>query len=171
MFYNLIDNSVNKATELTKDAAEISLSVSGSTTLELLKPKVFESFSNNGFIIKNENSGSATKVSYLLSRASVEYGEAEKDGFFGNIICERKVSLNGIVTITFADGNIKSAELYEVEKDTIEVDEIRYLEDLALPITQSSRPEVSFLSNLLEPVLVVAVLVTTIVLLFSVRGR
>lgn len=170
-FYQLIDNSVNKTSVLVKDISAVSITVTCPPSLELLKPKVLESFSKKGFIIKSENYGGAAKVSYLLSRASVEYSEAEKDGFFGNMICERNASLNGIVSVTFTDGIIKSAEFKEHKRDTINVDEISYLEDSALAFTQGSKPEISFLSNLLEPVLVVAVLVTTIVLLFSVRGR
>lgn len=170
-FYQLIDNSVNKASELTKGISDILLSVTSPSSLELLKPKVFESFSKKGFTIKSENSGNAVKVSCILSQASVEYGETEKDGFFGNMICERKVSLKGIITLTYAEGNVKSAEINEIEKDTIAVDEIKNIEDATLPLTQGSKPEVSFFSNLLEPVLVVSTLVTTIVLLFSVRGK
>lgn len=170
-YYQLIENSVKKTSDLIKSGSTISLSVSGPSSLEVLKPKVFESFSKNDFIIKNENSDNIFKVSYLLAEASVEYGEAEKDGFFGNLICERKVSLKGIITLTSTDGNVKSNEVNEAERDTIVVDEIRDFEDAALQLTHGTKPEVSFFSNLLEPVLVVATLVTTVILLFSVRGK
>lgn len=170
-YYQLIENSVKKTSDLIKSGSTISLSVSGPSSLEVLKPKVFESFSKNDFIIKNENSDNIFKVSYLLAEASVEYGEAEKDGFFGNLICERKVSLKGIITLTSTDGNVKSNEVNEAERDTIVVDEIRDFEDAALQLTHGAKPEVSFFSNLLEPVLVVATLVTTVILLFSVRGK
>ncbi len=139
--------------------------------LELLKPKVLAAFSNRGYRMKNENSVDATKVTYSLNQVKVEYANAEKDGFFGEVVAERVVSLNGIVSIISSDGLLKTFDVNESAKDTIIVDEIKNYEDSTVSFTQGKKPEVSFFSNLLEPVLVVGTLVTTIILLFTVRGK
>jgi hypothetical protein len=170
-FFQLIDNSMLHISKGVDKATVIALSVNGPASLELLKPKVTESFSSNGFKIGNDNITGAAKLMYSLNQTSVEYGEAEKDGFFGEIICERKISLKGIVTIDFTDTQVKSFVINESIKDTIKVDEIKNLEDPTITFTQGVRPEIPFLSNLLEPVLVVGTLITTIILLFTVRGK
>ena len=170
-FFHLIDNSILKVSEVIGKTDAVVLSVTGPASLELLKPKVLESFSKLGYKIKNENSTDAAKVTYALNQAKVEYAYAEKDGFFGDVVAERTVTLSGIVSVSSADGSIKSFEINESVKDTIVVDEIKNIEDPTISFTQGKKPEVSFFSNLLEPVLVIGTLVTTIILLFTVRGK
>ncbi|OGU85284.1 MAG: hypothetical protein A2279_13090 [Stygiobacter sp. RIFOXYA12_FULL_38_9] len=169
--FQLIDNSVVKVGEVVGKTENVALSVTGTVSLELLKPKVQAAFSNRGYKMKNENSDEIAKVTYSLNQAKVEYANAEKDGFFGDVIAERIVSLNGIVSIISSDGLLKTFDVNESAKDTIIVDEIKNYEDSTVPFTQGKKPEVSFFSNLLEPVLVVGTLVTTIILLFTVRGK
>lgn len=170
-FFQLIDNSVAKVGEVIGKTENVALSVTGPASLELLKPKVPAAFSNRGYRMKNENSDEVPKVTYSLNQVKVEYANAEKDGFFGDVIAERIVSLNGIVSIISSDGILKTFDVNESAKDTIIVDEIKNFEDPTVPFTQGKKPEVSFFSNLLEPVLVVGTLVTTIILLFTVRGK
>lgn len=170
-FFHLIDNSVAKVSDGIVKTDVLSLSVTGPASLEMLKPKVSESFSKLGYKIKNENFADAAKVTYALNHAKVEYANAEKDGFFGDVVAERIVTLSGIVSLSSPDGSIKSFEVNESAKDTIVVDEIKNIEDPTISFTQGKKPEVSFFSNLLEPVLVVGTLVTTIILLFTVRGK
>lgn len=169
--YQLIDNSVSNIVSHAKSDTEITLSIIGPSYINLLKPKIFESFSKNGFIIKNDNTGNSSEVTYSLSQTNIEYGDVEKDGLFGSLFCERNVSLKGILTLALKDGSVKSSELNEISKDTIKVDEIKNLEDSGFPFTQGTKPEVSFFDNLLEPILVVATLVTTVILLFTIRGK
>ena len=169
--FQLIDNSVVKVGEVVGKTENVALSVTGTVSLELLKPKVQAAFSNRGYKMKNENSDEIAKVTYSLNQAKVEYANAEKDGFFGDVVAERVVSLNGIVSIISSDGILKTFDVNESAKDMIIVDEIKNYEDSTVPFTQGKKPEVSFFSNLLEPVLVVGTLVTTIILLFTVRGK
>lgn len=170
-FFQLIDNSILKIAQNVNGNSETYLDVNSPSSLDLLKPKAFESFTRNGFKIKNENLKNGIKIFYMLSQTSVEYGETEKDGFFGRMICERIVSLKGIVIITFNDSRVNSYEINETERDTVHVEEIKHLEDASLAFTQGTKPEIPFISNILEPVIVVATLVTSIVLLFTVRGK
>ncbi|MDP2038847.1 MAG: hypothetical protein Q8L04_15805 [Ignavibacteria bacterium] len=171
VYFQLIDTSVAKVSESILKNGSIALSVTGPASLELLKPKVLESFSKLGYKTANENSADAVKVTYALNQVKVEYANAEKDGFFGDVVAERTVTLSGIVSVSSPDGLVKSFEVIESTKDTIAVDEIKNLEDPTILFTQGKTPEVSFFSNLLEPVLVVGTLVTTIILLFTVRGK
>lgn len=170
-FFQLIDNSVVKVSDVVGKTEAVVLSVTGPASLELLKPKVLAAFSNHGYRIKNDNSANTSKVTYSLNQSKVEYANAEKDGFFGDVVAERIVLLSGIVSVSAPEGIVKSFEINEFAKDTIVVDEIKNIEDPTAPFTQGKKPEVSFFSNLLEPVLVVGTLVTTIILLFSVRGK
>ncbi len=170
-FFQLIDNSIVKVGDVVGKNSAVVLSVTGPASLELLKPKVLAAFSNHGYMIKNDNSANTAKVTYSLNQSKVEYANAEKDGFFGDVVAERNVSLSGIVSVSSPDGLVKSFEVNESAKDTSVLDEIKNIEDATAPFTQGKKPEVSFFSNLLEPVLVVGTLVTTIILLFTVRGK
>ena len=142
--FQLIDNSVVKVGEVVGKTENVALSVTGTVSLELLKPKVQAAFSNRGYKMKNENSDEIAKVTYSLNQAKVEYANAEKDGFFGDVIAERIVSLNGIVSIISSDGLLKTFDVNESAKDTIIVDEIKNYEDSTVPFTQGKKPEVSF---------------------------
>ncbi len=171
VYFQLIDNSVAKVSESILKNGSIALSVTGPSSLELLKPKVFESFSKRSYKVTSENTPEAIRVIYTIHQAGVEYLNAEKESFFGNIVAERVMNLKGNILLTTPDNQIKTFDVNESLKDTVSVDEIKNLEDASVPFTQGKMPETPFFSNLLEPVLVVGTLITTIILLFTVRGK
>lgn len=170
-YFQLIDNSVAKVSQTLSKDTSVVLTVSGPASLELLKSKVFESFSKHGFKVSNESAPQNYKAVYTFHQTSVEYLNAEKESFFGNIVAERIINLKGNILLTTPENQVKTFDVNESQKDTVSVDEIKNLEDASVPFTQGKMPETPFFSNLLEPVLVVGTLITTIILLFTVRGK
>ncbi len=170
-YFQLIDNSVAKVSRTLSKDTSVVLTVSGPASLELLKSKVFESFSKHGFKVTSESAHQNYKAVYTFHQTSVEYINAEKESFFGNIVAERIMNLIGNILLTTPENQVKTFNVDESQKDTVYVDEIKNLEDASVPFTQGKMPETPFFSNLLEPVLVVGTLITTIILLFTVRGK
>lgn len=170
-YFQLIDNSVAKVSPTLPKDASVVLTVSGPVSLELLKSKVFESFSKHGYKVTGEIAPQTYKAVYTFHQTSVEYINAEKESFFGNVVAERVMNLKGNILLTTPENQVKTFGVDESQKDTVSVDEIKSLEDSTVPFTQGKMPETPFFSNLLEPVLVVGTLITTIILLFTVRGK
>ncbi len=169
--YSLIDKSVVKLDSLLNSSKTISLDVISSPGLEILKPRVFVKFSGLGYNVKSKAENGAIKISYNIVNCKTEYSDLRKDGWFGSTILDRKISVNVSSIITFADGSIKPVEFTESITDIVKTDDIKMIEDASLTFTQSQIPQIPFFQNLLEPVIVVGALITTVILLFTIRGK
>jgi len=171
VIYKLIDRSVSKADPILGTKQTINLSFTSSSSLEILKPKIFQAFSEHGYSLTAYTVESNPAVNYTATSLKVEYKNPFSDGLFGGLMLEREISFNYSLTITNADKTIKSFNYTESQIDTVKLDEISGLENQTLPFTQSSIPSAPLLSNLWEPIIVVGTLIVTIVLLFSIRSK
>ncbi len=171
VIYKLIDRSVSKADSILGTKQTINLSFTAPSQLEVLKPKIFQTFSSHGYSLTTSTNESNPAVNYTVTSLKVEYKNPFSDGLFGGLLLERKVSFDYSLTITSADKTIKSFSNTESQIDTVKIDEISGLENQTLPFTQSTIPSAPLLSNLWEPIIVVGTLIVTIVLLFSIRSK
>ncbi|NJD21836.1 MAG: hypothetical protein FIA82_04080 [Melioribacter sp.] len=171
VIYKLIDRSVSRADSILGTKQTINLSFTSSPALDVLKPKIFKTFSDNGYLLTTSTVESNPAVNYTVTSLKVEYKNPFSDGLFGGLMLEREVSLNYSLTITGTDKAIKTFSYTENQTDTVKLDEISGLENQTLPFTQSSIPSTPLLSNLWEPIIVVGTLIVTIVLLFSIRSK
>jgi len=167
----LINNSVVKIDSTFHAAKSVDLNVVTSPNLEVLKPKVFEKFSEIGYQLKTEAVSGVSKITYTILNCGIEYSDIRKDGLFGSTILDRNVSLKGSAIVTLSDGSIKPVEIKEKVSDVLNADDIKMIEDVSLPFTQAQIPQIPFFSNLLEPIVVVGTLVATVILLFTVRSK
>jgi len=167
----LIDRSVSKVDSIIGSKQTINLTFTSSPILEVLKPKIFQTFSERGYSLTTSVTGSNTEVNYTVTSLKVEYRNPFSDGLFGGLLLEREISFNYSLTITRTDKTIKPFSYTENQIDTVKLDEISGLENKTLPFTQSSIPSTPLLSNLWEPIIVVGTLIVTIVLLFSIRSK
>ena len=167
----LINKSVVKIDSAVHSTKVAAVTVTSSPNLEILKPKVLEKFSGNGYQLKLESSAGDVKVFYTILNCGVEYSDIRKNGLFGSTIMDRNVTLKGSSIITLSDGSIKPVEINENVKDVINVDDVKMIEDASLPFTQAQIPQIPFFSNLLEPIIVVGTLVATVILLFTIRSK
>ena len=174
VIYKLIDRSVSRADSILIPKQTINLSFTSSSALEVLKPKIFQTFNEHGYLLTSatiESNESNSAVNYTVTSLKVEYRNPFSDGFFGGLLLEREISFNYSLTITGTDKTIKSFNHIENQIDTIKLDEISGLENKTLPFTQAPIPSTPLLTNLWEPIIVIGTLIVTIVLLFSIRSK
>ncbi len=158
-----IDNSV-----INKNLA-FSFIYRSSGSYSFLKSKVVDSYIKNSISI-SENESLENKIEHSINNITVEYSNPHKDGFFGNLLIERKINVDATVILSGRTG-INTVDLSNSYKDTVEVENISRLENPAIPFTQSTMPELPLFSNLLEPIIVVGTLIVTIILFFTIRSK
>ena len=171
VIYRLIDRSVSRTDSILGAKKTINLTFTSTPILEVLKPKIFQAFSESGYSLTASAVESNPSVNYIVTSLKVAYGNPFSDGLFGGLLLEREVSFNYSLTVTGTEKTIKTFSYTENQIDTVKVDEISGLENQTLPFTQSSIPSTPLLSNLWEPIIVVGTLIVTIVLLFSIRSK
>lgn len=140
-----------------------------SGSYSFLKSKVVDSYIKKVIPI-SENESLENKLEHSINNITVEYSNPYKDGFFGNLLIERRINIDATLILSERAG-IKTIDLSNSYKDTIEVEKISRLENPAIPFTQSTIPELPLFSNLLEPIIVVGTLIVTIILFFTIRSK
>lgn len=140
-----------------------------SGSYSFLKSKVVDSYIKK-IIPISENESLENKLEHSINNITVEYSNPYKDGFFGNLLIERKIHIDAALILSERAG-IKTIDLSNSYKDTVEVENISRLENPAIPFTQSTIPELPLFSNLLEPIIVVGTLIVTIILFFTIRSK
>jgi len=171
VIYKLIDRSVSRADSILNSKQTINLSFTSSSILEVLKPKIFQTFNEHGYALTSSTTESNSTVNYTATSLKVEYKNPFSAGLFGGLLSEREISFNYSLTITGTDKTIKSFSYIENQIDTVKLDEISGLENKTLPFTQAPIPSTPLLTNLWEPIIVIGTLIVTIVLLFSIRSK
>ncbi|MBS3946602.1 MAG: hypothetical protein KGZ42_13945 [Melioribacter sp.] len=140
-----------------------------SGSYSFLKSKVVDSYIKKVIPI-SENESLENKLEHSINNITVEYSNPYKDGFFGNLLIERRINIDATLILSERAG-IKTIDLSNSYKDTIEVEKISRLENPAIPFTQSTIPGLPLFSNLLEPIIVVGTLIVTIILFFTIRSK
>ncbi|MEW6509152.1 MAG: hypothetical protein AB1432_15575 [Bacteroidota bacterium] len=140
-----------------------------SDSFNFLKARVIDSYIKKGISI-NANNSVESRLEHSINNISIAYSNPYKDGFFGRIMIERNIKVDA--TLIILDRSvIKTVDLNNSYKDTIEVENISRLENPSIPFTQSTVPELPLFSNLLEPIIVVGTLIVTIILFFTIRSK
>jgi len=171
VIHGMIHKSVTKADSLIAHKGAIYLSVNSPKSLEILKPVVIQSFTDIGYILKSSDREADIEVNYILSSVKVEYASAFLEGFFGSTHLERNISTDYSLIITNKDKTIKSFELNEIKKDTVNLSDLSEIENQNLPFTQSKVPSQPFLTGFWEPIIAVGTLILTVILLFTIRSK
>ncbi len=171
-FYQLIDRSVDEI-----DITGLSINETPRLTLilpddyKILGNRILGSFNNKlKNILIGENS-TGLNVKYSLIDASVEYGEPEKDGFFGDFSTNRIIKYSGSILVLNNGAMLKNWEFSLSEEDRVPFSDIVKIENRALPFTQGRIPDEPLFSSLLEPIIAIGTTVVTVFLLFSVRSN
>lgn len=167
---SLISASVNELENSINKNEKVFLEVVSPLSFEVLKGKIYNSFSKK-FHLLNTKQDSVQFVNFYLLKVKTSYGEPRKESIFGNFLVERKIEIYSNVVVKNSSNQIKTLEINKSSVDTVYLDEINMLEDKSLPFTQSEIPNIPLLSNLLEPIIVIGTLIVSTVLLFVVRSK
>jgi len=73
--------------------------------------------------------------------------------------------------ITNKDKTIKSFELNEIKKDTVNLSDLSEIENQNLPFTKGKVPSQPFFTGFWEPIIAVSTLILTVILLFTIRSK
>ncbi|MBM4171948.1 MAG: hypothetical protein FJ214_08790 [Ignavibacteria bacterium] len=167
----LIEKSITSIDSLfSKNTQRLYLEYISPPSYLILKSNVLTSLVNNGYELKSESQEGISNVLYSISNVIVKYSESFKTGFFGSLITERTISLEGTVAVEKSNNLLPSKFTYSY-RDTINVDEISNVENDGIEFTKAPVPLPNIFSNLLEPIIVVGTLIVTIFLLFVVRSK
>jgi len=138
--------------------------------LKQLEPNLISAFKSGGYAV-NPQSEKSGLINYALIDAGVVYKNSFMDGIFGDVIVEREIKLNGAFFLESSDG-VESPVYFNLTNiDSVRTDDINNLENKSIPFTQGEIPPAPVLSNLIEPIIIVGTLITTVILLFTVRSK
>lgn len=171
VFEQLIDKSVsNIDSVVTKSGRNKNIKISVPSSLEQLNPFLISSFKKREFAV-NPKEESGYLENFTLTTAAINYRNSFKDGLFGDVFVEREILFEG-ARFAITQGGFEEPVYFKFSNvDTVNVDDIPLLENKSIPFTQGQIPSPPLLSNLLEPIIVVGTLITSVVLLFTVRSK
>ncbi len=170
IFYSLVDSSINYlADEIPSSQNKINLNLTLGSAYSIFNNQIISSFTKRNKSIVDSSGNDAIKVNYVIENAGLKYGEMFRDGFLGEERIPRNFELKGNYLIK---NNVESIKTFEYAYvDTISFNEIKDVENISYPFTQSEVPAEPFFANLWEPVIAVGAAAIAVYLFFSVRSK
>ena len=168
--YKLINQSVASVDSVysqmkEKPAVEISVPAA----LDQLRTNIITAFQDKGYNVTQ--SQNIPSIYFIINNSLIKYEEPFTKGLFGDAYVQRKINLTGSYFLTEKQNTSTPKSFYFEYSDTVSMDSIRDLESKNLAFTQANIPPAPVLSNLMEPIIVVGTLITTIILLFTIRSK
>ncbi len=172
IFYSLVDSSVVRINNAVPSSIkEIKINFNGGKYFSVFQNQVIYNFVNLGRTVIPDSAYDphSTKINYALENAGVQYGEMERDGFFGGFLLPRKLKIDGSYSVE--NGVVTPGDFHFAYQDTISVDDIENLENPSFPFTQGKVPPEPFFSSLFEPVVAIGSAALAVILFFTVRSK
>lgn len=169
-FYNLIDSASTLLLKDLGDAKKINLELNFGIDYSVFANQVRGKLLRNEVQLVGDSSDEQNfvRVNFVVDNSFVGYSEPEKDGIFGDFFTERTITLSGNYFIS-NKSQVKDFKLTTV--DTINVEDVEYVENRSYPFTLGDLPPEPFFSSLLEPIVAIGAAATVIILFFSVRSQ
>lgn len=169
-FYTLIDSASSLLIKDLGDAKKVNLELNFGIDYSVFANQVRGKLLRNEVQLVGDNSDELNfvRVNFVVDNSFVGYSEPEKDGIFGDFFTERTITLSGNYFIS-NNSQVKDFKLTAV--DTINVEDVEYVENRSYPFTRGDLPPEPFFSSLLEPIVAIGAAATVIILFFSVRSQ
>ena len=169
-FYALIDSASSLLIKDLGDARKVNLELNFGIDYSVFANQVRGKLLRNGVQLVGDNSDEQNfvRVNFVVDNSFVGYSEPEKDGIFGDFFTERTINLSGNYFIS-NKSQVKDFKLTAL--DTINVEDVEYVENRSYPFTLGDLPPEPFFSSLLEPIVAIGAAATVIILFFSVRSQ
>ena len=172
VLYSLNDSLVNQiAEDIPQNNDKIILTLNLGDSYSIFSNHIKNAFINNGkeiFIIP-PGELNLPEINIVLEEAGVQYGELDRDGWFGDYYVPRTLVIKGNFLNTASNNGLQ--QFFITAIDTVKVDELESLENNSFPFTKGKIPAEPFLSSVWEPVIAIGVAAAAILLFFSVRSK
>jgi len=172
VFYSLTDSLVDQInSEISSSEKKILLTLNLGQSYSLFSNSIKERFRQNGKEILEQppDEIKIPHVDIVMEGAGVEYGEMFRDGWFGTHYIQRYSTIFGNYLQTFSESGKKEFEI--TRKDTVKVDDLKFLENDSFPFTKGTIPSEPFLSGFAEPLIAIGTAAAVIVIFFTVRSE
>jgi len=172
IFYSLTDSLVDQINyEIPSSEKKILLTLNLGQSYSLFSNSIKERFRQNGKEILEQppDEIKIPHVDIVMEGAGVEYGEMFRDGWFGTHYIQRYSTIFGNYLQTFSESGKKEFEI--TRKDTVKVDDLKFLENDSFPFTKGTIPSEPFLSGFAEPLIAIGTAAAVIVIFFTVRSE
>jgi hypothetical protein len=172
VLYSLNDSLVNQIVEnIPQRNDKIILTLNLGDTYSIFSNHIKNDFIKKGkeiFTIPPEELD-LPEINIVLEEASVQYGEVDRDGWFGDYYVPRTLLIKGHYLNTATNNGLQ--QFFITAIDTVKVEELESLENNSFPFTKGNIPAEPFLSSVWEPIIAIGVAAAAILLLFSVRSK
>ncbi len=167
VFDQLVDSSLVELTELLPDTVKnISLDTEAGA-YAVFNSQIISNLTGKGYkLVDHDN---AFGLQYVIKEASTSYGDIFRDGFLGDYLVPRRLTLSG--SGNFSGRTITTHNFNFTYQDTVAVDSVNTYENPAWPFTHGSLASEPFFSGILEPVIAVGTAALAVILFFTIRSK
>ncbi len=163
----LVDSSLIELTAQIPDTIRnISLDLEEGT-YSVFNSQIISDLTGMGYkLVSRDNS---FKLQYVIREASTSYGDIFRDGFLGDYLVPRTLTLSG--SGNFSGRIITTHNFNFTFRDTIAVDSVNSYENPAWSFTHGRLPSEPFFSGIFEPVIAVGTAALAVILFFTIRSK
>jgi hypothetical protein len=174
VFYTLSDSSVNLiAQNVTLPSLKLKVEFNNGQVYSVFNNHILEYLISKKTILVPEKNENVAVLSYTIEKAVTEYSDLYRNGFLGTYMVQRKLSLKGNYFIT-TPGKINSnysSEFIYSQVDSVQVDELKNLENNSFKFTSGTIPPEPFFTGLFEPIFALSTAAAAVILFFTVRSK
>jgi hypothetical protein len=170
IFYSLVDSSVNKVIMELPGNDSISLELNLGESYSVFSNKIIAALYSSGKKIAERNSsGKLSSVNFVIDNINTGYGEMFRNGFLGDYMIPRNLSLGGNFIIQKENPVYRNFNF--IFTDTVRVDEVKTIENESFPFTRGKILSEPFFSGIFEPVIAIGTAALAVILFFTIRSK
>jgi hypothetical protein len=167
VFNQLVDSSIVELSSMIPDTVtSISLDLEEGT-FAVFNSQIISDLMSKGYELVSRDR--AFRLQYVIREASTSYGDIFRDGFLGEYLVPRTLTLSGSGNLS---GNTITTHNFNFTfRDTIAVDSVNSYENPAYSFTHGRLPSEPFFSGILEPLIAVGTAALAVILFFTIRSK
>ena len=172
IFYSFIDSaSTDIIRNLPTGSKFIKLDLTLGTAYSVFANRVIEDFKNKKIDISNNNQHDSNidAVNITIEKAGISYKDMFRKNLFGSFYVPRYFNLSGSYSIIGTSTIVKRIQYAFI--DTVNYDQLKNLQNISYPFTESEIPAEPFISSFWEPVVAVGATALAVILFFTIRSK
>jgi hypothetical protein len=173
IFYSLADSSINKIAEHI-DLPSLSLKVElhNGEVYSVFNSHILEYLISRKVKLVSDNKDSSADLMYTIEKADTKYSDLFRKGLLGPYQTIRQLNFKGNYLFNYKIGNnIHSNSFTYNYIDTINVDDIKNIENISFKFTNGTLPPEPFFTGLFEPVVALGTAAAAVILFFTIRSK